>query len=78
MNEVATKTTSETKELLQQLDELREEQGISRSQLAQKMGILVQSLNATLDNRGGEPSMARVRAIAKALGFNLTFQIEKN
>lgn len=78
MTEVATiSATDETKELLELLEKLREDSGITKSDLASKLGIGLESLRATLNNRGGEPSLARLRSIADAMGFRMEITIEK-
>ena len=68
--------TDETSELIRELESERERLGVSKSELAERLGIRLESLRATLNNRGGEPSLSRIRAIAEALGCKITVKVE--
>ena len=79
MNEVAQTqvVTKKTRELVDLLEEMREQQGVSKVELAERIGVHVVSLRATLHHRGGEPALSRLIAIAEALGCTLNIGLEK-
>ena len=74
---MAQTVTKQTRELVDALEEMRVQQGVSKVELAERIGVHVVSLRATLHHRGGEPALSRLIAIAEALGYSLNFDIEK-